>query len=71
MHIVLAGLTSGSFYFDNVFVFSRTWTDHIGALRAVLLRLREYGLTTRLSKCKSGFKTILGLRDGRGDTTVP
>lgn len=58
MRIVLAGLSNVSFYFDNVFIFSLTWTDHLDALHAVLQRLREYGLTARPSKCKFAFKSI-------------
>ena len=58
MRIVLHGLENVSFYFDNILVFSTTWDQHLGSLTAVLNRLREHGLTVKLSKCKFGFKSL-------------
>ena len=41
-----------SAYLDDLIVFSATWEDHLSHLRAVLVRLREVGLTTKPSKCQ-------------------
>lgn len=58
MRIVLAGLDNVSFYFDNVLIYANTWGDHIKAIRAVLERLREHGLTVKPTKCRFGFQSI-------------
>ena len=41
-----------SAYLDDLIVFSAMWEDHLSHLRAVLVRLREVGLTTKPSKCQ-------------------
>ena len=68
MRIVLHGLENVSFYFDNILVFSTSWEHHLGSLTAVLDRLKEHGLTVKLSKCKFGFKSLnyLGFVLGHG-----
>ena len=58
MRIVLAGLENVSFYFDNVLIHAKSWDEHMEALRAVLKRLREHGLTIKPSKCHFGLHTI-------------
>ena len=40
------------FYFDDIFVFSRTFQDHLAHLREVFTRLRKYQLQAKLSKCQ-------------------
>ena len=58
MRIVLAGLPNVSFYFDNIFVYSTDWPQHVSSVRSVLLKLREHHLTIKPSKCKFGVSTI-------------
>nr|XP_027217520.1 uncharacterized protein LOC113810035 [Penaeus vannamei] len=58
MRIVLAGLKNVSFYFDNIFIHTKTWDEHKDAIVSVLKRLREHNLTAKPSKCRFGFKSI-------------
>ena len=58
MRIVLAGLTNVSFYFDNIFIYSKDWPTHLEALRGVLQRMREHHLTVKPSKCCFGVIAI-------------
>ncbi|XP_047478945.1 uncharacterized protein LOC125032028 [Penaeus chinensis] len=58
MRLVLTGLSNIAFYFDNIFIYSSTWKDHMKALVNVLERLRKYNLTARLSKCRFGFPSV-------------
>ena len=58
MRILLAGLPNVSFYFDNIFVYSKDWTTHLEALRGVLQRMREHHLTIKPSKCCFGVPFI-------------
>ncbi|XP_045134079.1 uncharacterized protein LOC123517739 [Portunus trituberculatus] len=58
MRLVLAGLPNISFYFDNIFVHSSDWPQHISALRATLERLRSHNLTAKPSKCRFGVHSI-------------
>ena len=53
-------------YFDNIFVASKTWEEHIQHLTLVLERLRKSNLTAKPQKCNLGFKEIdyLGFRVG-------
>ncbi|XP_042229996.1 uncharacterized protein LOC121871652, partial [Homarus americanus] len=68
MRLVLAGLPRVSFYFDNIFIYSSDWQEHLGDVKAVLERLRGHTLTIKPSKCRFGFESIhyLGfVLDGR------
>ena len=58
MRIVLAGLTNVSFYFDNIFIYSKDWPNHLKAICSVLTRLREHHLTVKPSKCRFGVESI-------------
>ena len=66
MRIVMKDLSNVSCYFDNVFVYTKSWKEHIHILQLVLDRLREHGLTIGPSKCFIGYSTIkyLGLELG-------
>ena len=58
MRIVLADLPNTTFYFDNIYVYSSVWPDHMTALRNVFERLRQHGLTAQPSKCRFGLKSL-------------
>ena len=58
MRIVLAGLANVSFYFDNIFIYSKDWPSHLEAIRSVLTRLREHHLTIKPSKCRFGVESV-------------
>ena len=58
MRLVLAGLPNVCFYFDNIFVFSACWDEHLEALRRVFERLRDHHLTVKPSKCRFGVTSI-------------
>ena len=58
MRIVLAGLSEVIFYFDNIFIASKTWSEHVQTLSRVLDRLREHGLTAQPSKCRFGYSSL-------------
>lgn len=58
MRIVLANLVGVSFYFDNIFIYSKDWEEHLEIIQSVLDRLRKHGLTARPSKCSFGCKSV-------------
>ena len=68
MRMVLCEIRNVAFYFDNIFIHSETWEDHIMTIRNVLNRLKEYGLTAKPSKCHVGFSSLsyLGFKVGNG-----
>ena len=72
MRRVFKDCANVSCYFDNVYVFTETWEDHLNALRNVFDRLRVHGLTAGPSKCFVGYEkiTYLGLELGN-DTITP
>lgn len=56
-------------YFDDIFVFSKTFKEHLQHLREVFTRLRNYQLQAKLSKCQFLRKELIFLgyqvtRDG-------
>ena len=59
MRIVLCGLENVTFYFDNIYVYGKTFEAHSVALEQVLFRLELHSLTVRPSKCHFGFPTII------------
>ena len=60
MDILLAGLKWKCciVYMDDIIIFSKTFEDHIRDLRAVFTRLREAGLTLKLTKCTFARDTL-------------
>ena len=58
MRTVLKGLNNIVCYFDNIFVISNCWENHLQDLKTVLKRLQEYGLTAKPEKCFLGFQEI-------------
>ena len=58
MRIVLRGLENVTFYFDNIYVYGKTFEAHSVTLEQVLFRLELHVLTVRPSKCRFGFPTI-------------
>ena len=53
-------------YMDDILIYSRSEKEHAAHVRAVLERLREYGLYVKLSKCQFAVKEVgfLGFRVG-------
>jgi len=49
---------SCSYFFDDILIYSSTWADHLGHLRAVLDILQQHGLFVKRSKCAFGSNTI-------------
>lgn len=39
---------------DDTIAFSQTWEDYLADLKAVFLKVREYGLTSNPNKCHIG-----------------
>ena len=58
MDQVTSGLKSAAAYIDDVFVFSKTWEEHLSALDSTLARLVEAGLKCKLSKCSFGGDSV-------------
>ncbi len=58
MDSVVAGLGETAAYIDDVFIFSKTWADHLVALDNTLARLAEAGMKCKLSKCSFGGDSV-------------
>lgn len=73
MRIVLHGLNGVCCYFDNIYVFSPTWTEHLEHLALVLDRLRLHHLTVGPEKCFIGFSSLpyLGFQVGLDAVGLP
>ena len=55
MNIVLQGLEDEtSCYIDDIVVFTEEWDEHLGQIRNVLQRLRQFGLTVNPKKMYVG-----------------
>lgn len=61
-------LTDVHNFIDDILIASETWEEHVLAVRIVLERLREVGLTVKPSKCYMGHQEIsfLGHHIGQG-----
>lgn len=55
-------------YLDDVAIFSHTWSEHLDHLSQVLTRIRDAGLTIKVSKCQFALAEVsyLGHRVGGG-----
>ena len=62
-----------SAYIDDILIYSKNWEDHLDHIEAVLLALREAGLTANPDKCVWGAKSLeyLGHKIGYGMVGVP
>jgi len=56
--MILTDTPNVAFYFDNIFIFSKSWKEHVQTIKVVLLKLRDHGLTANPSKCRFGCKEI-------------
>jgi hypothetical protein len=55
MHQVLRGCEPFSaVYLDDIIIFSRSFQEHLDHIKAILNRIREFGLSLKLSKCRFG-----------------
>ena len=68
MEIVLRGATNTMVYVDDVIVYSRNMREHAVHLAEALTRLRDDGLTCKLSKCRMAARRVefLGHEVGGG-----
>ena len=55
---LLRGLDNVEFYWDDILVHTRTWEEHIKALRELFRRLLAAGMTVRPTKCLFGVNTV-------------
>lgn len=58
MKKLLKDLANVDFYWDDILVHTRTWEEHIGALRELFLRLVQAGFTIRPTKCLFGVNSV-------------
>ncbi|XP_068241429.1 uncharacterized protein [Palaemon carinicauda] len=58
MKKIFQGMNHISIYFDNIFVMSNTFQEHLETLSEVLRRLRDHGLTARPSKCHFCYEKV-------------
>ena len=58
MKKLLHGIENIEFYWYDILVHTRTWEEHIKALRELFRRLLAAGMTIRLTKCLFGVNTI-------------
>ena len=58
-------------YFDNIYVSTSSWEEHLRIMRLVLERLKLHGLTARPSKCRIGYPEVkyLGFTLGNGSVS--
>ena len=58
MKKLLEDLANVGFYWDNILVHTRTWEEHIRALRELFSRLVQVGLTIRPTNCLFGVNSV-------------
>jgi hypothetical protein len=45
-------------FFNDILIFSNSWTEHLQHVRAVLQRLRDHKLAVKRSKCTFGAESV-------------
>ena len=50
--------TYAASYFDDVFIHSNSWAEHVQRAAVVLASLRKAGLNANLKKCRVGRKEV-------------
>ena len=58
MKKLLEDLANVDFYWDDILVHTRTWDEHITALRELFSGLVQAGLTIRFTKCVFGVNSV-------------
>ena len=58
MKKLIEDLDDVDFYWDDILVHTRTWEEHIRALRELFSRLVQAGLTFRSTKCLFGVNSV-------------
>ena len=58
MKKLLEDLVDVDFYWDDILVHTRTWEEHIRALRELFSHLVQAGLTIRPTKCLFGVNSV-------------
>ena len=58
MKKLIADLDNVDFYWDDILVHTRTWEEHIKALRELFARLMRAGMTIRPTKCIFGASCV-------------
>ena len=69
MRKLLAGLDNVDSYIDDILIHTKTWEEHISALRELLSRMLKWGITARPSKCVFGGEAVefIGHKVGKGE----
>eukprot|EP00112_Aurelia_sp_Birch-Aquarium-sp1_P003583 Seg1402.7 transcript_id=Seg1402.7/GoldUCD/mRNA.D3Y31 product="Transposon Ty3-G Gag-Pol polyprotein" pseudo=true protein_id=Seg1402.7/GoldUCD/D3Y31 len=69
MRKLLAGLDNIDGYIDDILIHTRTWEEHMQALREFFSRMLKWGSTARPSKCVFGGEAVdfIGHQIGRGE----
>ena len=68
---VIVGLKDTKVYVDDIIIYSETWEEHVAAVKALFIRLLEYGLTVNLVKSEFAKATVqfLGHIVGQGQVS--
>jgi len=45
-------------FFDDILIFSKSWSEHLQHVRSVFLALRQHGLVLKRSKCSFGEQRV-------------
>ena len=73
MRKLLAGLENVDSYIDDILIHTRTWEEHLQAMRELFSRMLKWSITARPSKCVFGEEAVdfIGHKIGRGELGVP
>ena len=58
MRLLLADVKNVDNYIDDVLIHTQSWGDHLHALRAVFVRVRNSRMTVKPSKCYMGYGSV-------------